>query len=137
MSLLHWPADREAQLVISHSLDLGERCMSVDKSPPVADSPSAGNRLDKVSASLQNLALTAMLGLVAWLTFAQTRALQDAHQLVAESRAAAERADRICRQSAMITIAVRELREEFVRQRQEQQAQDASLAMNDSSEEGD
>lgn len=93
--------------------------MSVDNSLAVGDA-----RLSKVPASFQNLALTVMLGLVAWLTFAQTRALQDARKLVNEATAAAERADRICRQSAMITISVRELKEEFVRQRQEEPRQE-------------
>lgn len=68
------------------------------------------------AANWQNVAMTLMLGLVAWLTFAQTRALQEAHQLVRESQAAADRADRICRQSAMITISVRELRDQILRQ---------------------
>ena len=62
-----------------------------------------------------------MLALVAWLTFAQTRALQEAHQLVRESQAAADRADRICRQSAMITVSVRELRDQILREMSEQE----------------
>jgi hypothetical protein len=66
------------------------------------------------SAGVQNLAIVVMLGLVAWLTFAQTRALQEAHQLVREAQAAADRADRICRQSAMITISVRDLRDQIL-----------------------
>jgi len=134
------------QFVISHSLDLGECCMSIDHSRTVGDrvdgDRSGGDRSDSVpprlvSAGLQNMALAAMLGLVAWLTFAQTRALQEAHQLVAESQAAAERADRICRQSAMITIAVRELRDEFVRRLQEMPLDDDSFAMNELPESGD
>lgn len=68
------------------------------------------------TANWQNFATTLMLGLVAWLTFAQTRALQEARQLVRESQSAADRADRICRQSAMITISVRELRDQILRQ---------------------
>jgi hypothetical protein len=121
------------QFVISHSLDLGECCMSVDHSLAVGDRrdtvPANLGPASPIPAGLQNLALAAMLGLVAWLTFAQTRALQEAHQLVAESQAAAERADRICRQSAMITIAVRELRDEFVRRQQEAPLEDDSFAM--------
>ena len=57
--------------------------------------------------------MSIMLALAAWLTIAQTRAWQEAHQLVRESQAAADRADRICRQSAMITVAVRELRDQI------------------------
>jgi hypothetical protein len=111
--------------------------MSVDNSLAVGDA-----RLGKAPPSFQNLALTVMLGLVAWLTFAQTRALQDARKLVDEATAAAERADRICRQSAMITISVRELKEEFVRQRpekprQEEPPRDGSFAMNELPGEGD
>ena len=75
---------------------------------------------DKFSGGVQNLAMSIMLALVAWLTFAQTRALQEAHQLVRESRAAADRADRICRQSAMITVSVRELRDQILSQMSEQ-----------------
>jgi len=120
--------------------------MSIDHSRTVGDrvdgDRSGGDRSDSVpprlvSAGLQNMALAAMLGLVAWLTFAQTRALQEAHQLVAESQAAAERADRICRQSAMITIAVRELRDEFVRRQQEMPLEDDSFALNELPESGD
>ncbi|HXT60716.1 MAG TPA: hypothetical protein VN699_18900 [Pirellulales bacterium] len=115
--------------------------MSIDHSRAVGDrsggDPSNNVPPRLVSAGLQNMALAAMLGLVAWLTFAQTRALQEAHQLVAESQAAAERADRICRQSAMITIAVRELRDEFVRRQQEMPLDDDSFAMNELPESGD
>lgn len=77
--------------------------------------------LAKLSGSVQNLVISSMLALVAWLTFAQTRALQEAHQLVRESQAAADRADRICRQSAMITISVRELRDQILREMSEQE----------------
>ncbi|HUY91599.1 MAG TPA: hypothetical protein VMV10_22855 [Pirellulales bacterium] len=92
--------------------------------------------LGKSSASWQNIAMTVMLGLVAWLTFAQTRALQEAHKLVRESQAAADRADRICRQSAMITISVRELRDQILRQ-MPQEVQDSSVAMNEHALDGD
>lgn len=77
--------------------------------------------LGKLSGGVQHLAMSIMLALVAWLTFAQTRALQEAHQLVRESQAAADRADRICRQSAMITVSVRELRDQILREMSEQE----------------
>ena len=128
---------------IDHSQAVGDR-VDGDRSggdrsnrDPGNSDPSNNVPPRLVSAGLQNMALAAMLGLVAWLTFAQTRALQEAHQLVAESQAAAERADRICRQSAMITIAVRELRDEFVRRQQEMPLEDDSFALNELPESGD